>query len=49
MATAAPATIRTEDLLADEGDGLVLLHGVPWPLYERMVEEIAHRHVPAHL
>ena len=45
MATAAPATIRTEDLLADEGDGLVLLHGVPWPLYERMVEEIAHRHV----
>ena len=44
MATAAPAPRRTEARPVPVGLGPVLLHGVPWSLYERMVEEIAHRH-----
>ena len=44
MATAAPATTRTETRPVPDGLGPVLLYGVPWSLYERMVEEIAHRH-----
>ena len=46
MATAAPATSpeRTEATPIPDGLGPVLLFGVPWALYERMVEEIAHRH-----
>ena len=44
MATAAPSPTRTEARPIPDGLGPVLLYGVPWSLYERMVEEIAHRH-----
>ena len=44
MATAAPAPRRTEARPVPDGLGPVLLYGVPWSLYERMVEEIEHRH-----
>ena len=44
MATATPTTPRTEAPPIPDGLGPVLLFGVPWALYERMVEEIAHRH-----
>ena len=44
MATATPSPARTEAPPIPDGLGPVLLFGVPWALYERMVEEIAHRH-----
>ena len=44
MATAAPATTRTEARPLSDGLGPVLLYGVPWSLYERMVEELSHCH-----
>ena len=44
MATAAPTTTRTEARPLSDGLGPVLLYGVPWSLYERMVEELSHCH-----
>ena len=44
MATAAPATTRTEARPLPDGLGPVLLYGVPWSLYERMLEKLVHSH-----
>ena len=44
MVTAPPAPWRTEAHPTPDGLGPVVLYGVPWSLYERMLEEIEHRH-----